>query len=308
MCWKKTVKPVVRKRLVGDLQQVYGIIQRRACRVISISRKPLRYRSVRQGQDTALITRLKALDGQYPRYGYLTLHSMLCAEGLVQNRKRTYRLYTHLGMQVRTRKRKKLQRPRVPIPVPDRPNERRSMDFVHDQLADGRRFRVLCIVDDYARVCVGQLVDLSISGQRMARLLEQLSQIRGLPRTLVLDNGTEMTSQAMFFWNQKSGVKLHFIQPGKSTQNALVESFDPRFRDSCLNLHWFKDLADARHIINGWHDHYNTQFDRTVLWVIGLLLCMNNMRPDNMKHSQLNWGPCRGKITADSIQTFAGTR
>ena len=141
--------------------------------------------------------------------------------------------------------------------VPTRPNERWSLDFVHDQLADGRRFRILNIVDDYSRVCVGQLVDLSISGARMVRYLEQLKETRGLPKTLVLDNGPEMTSKAMFFWSQEAKVKLHFIQPGKPTQNAFVESFNGRFRDSCLNQHWFRDLADARQIIDDWRDHYN---------------------------------------------------
>lgn len=251
------MKPAGRKRLVGYLQEDYGISQRRACRVIPISRKAMRYRSIRPDRDTAVIERLKVLAEQYPRYGYLTLHGMLKAEGLVQNRKRTWRLYTVLGLQVRTRRRKKLVRPRIPIPVPGRPNERWSMDFVHDQLADGRRFRVLCIVDDYSRVCVGQLVDLSISGQRIVRFLEQLSQTRGLPRILVMDNGPEMTSKAMFFWSRETGVKLHFIQPGKPTQNAFIESFNARFRDGCLNLHWFKNLNDARRITEDWRRHYN---------------------------------------------------
>jgi putative transposase len=253
---KKVVKPAGRKRLVGYLQD-HCSISHRACRVIPISRKGLRYRSKGELRDAALIDRLKALGEQYPRYGYLVLHGMLRNEGLVENRKRTYRLYTALGMQVRTRRRKKLIRPRVPMPVPNAPNERWSMDFVHDQLADGRRFRVPCIVDDYSRVCVGQLIDLSISGARMVRFLRQLAQTRGLPKTLVIDNGPEMTSKAMFFWSRETGVKLHFIQPGKPTQNAFVESFNARFRDSCLNLQWFKDLSDAKRIIHDWQGHYN---------------------------------------------------
>ena len=178
------------------------------------------------------MNRLKTLGEQYPRYGYLLLHGMLQAEGLVTNRKRTYRLYTELGMQVRTKRRKKLQRPRLPMSVPTRSNERWSADFVHDQLSDGRRLRVLNIVDDYSRVCVGQLVDTSISGMRMVRYLAELEQTRGLPKTLVLDNGPEMTSKAMFFWSQEKQVRLHFIQPGKPTQNAFVESFNGRFRSA----------------------------------------------------------------------------
>ena len=142
--------------------------------------------------------------------------------------------------------------------VPVEPNERWSLDFVSDQLGNGRRIRILNIVDDYSRLCVGQLVDVSISGTRMVRFLDQLRELRGLPRTLVLDNGPEMTSKAMFFWSQQSGVKLHFIQPGKPTQNAFVESFNGRFRDGCLNQHWFRDLDDARRIIDAWRGHYNT--------------------------------------------------
>ncbi len=105
--------------------------------------------------------------------------------------------------------------------------------------------------------CVGQLVDVCISGARMVRWLDEIIERRGRPRTLVLDNGPEMTSKAMFFWSQKRGVKLHFIQPGKPTQNAFVESFNGRFREGCLNQHWFKDLADAQRIISDWRTHYN---------------------------------------------------
>ena len=252
------VKPAGRKRLVGYLQQHYVVSERRACRLIRISRKAVRYEPQRPNQDATLIGRLKTLGEEYPRYGYLMLHGMLRAEGVVENRKRTYRVYSDLGMQVRTKRRRKLVRPRVPMSVPTRPNERWSADFVHDQLADGRRIRILNIVDDFSRVCVGQLVDLSISGARMVRLLDELRETRGLPNTLVLDNGPEMTSKAMFFWSRQHSVKLHFIQPGKPTQNAFVESFNGRFRDGCLNQQWFKDLADARQIIATWRRHYNT--------------------------------------------------
>ena len=253
------VKPAARKRLAGYLQEQHQVSQRRACRVIPISRKAVRYVPQRPLQDAPLVARLKALGERYPRYGYLMLHSLLRAEGEVVNRKRTYRLYTELSMQVRTKRRKKLVRPRVPMAVPSRPNERWSTDFVSDQLANGRRIRVLNIVDDYSRVCVGQLVDVSISGARVARFLDQLRELRGLPRTLVMDNGPEFTSKALFFWSRKTGVKLHFIQPGKPTQNAFVESFNGKFRDSCLNRHWFRDLDDARHIIEGWRKHYNAE-------------------------------------------------
>lgn len=124
-------------------------------------------------------------------------------------------------------------------------------------LTNGRRIRVLNIVDDYSRVCVGQLVDASIPVTRVARYLDQLSKLRALPRTLVMDNDPESTSKALFFWSRRTGVKLHFIQPGKPTQNAFVESFNGRLRDGCLNQYWFRDLDDARQIIGDWRKHYN---------------------------------------------------
>jgi putative transposase len=223
---------------------------------LGISRIAMRYQP-RPSNDGQLRSRLCQLAEQYNRYGYLLLHGMLKNEGLVQNKKRTYRIYTELGLQVRTKRRKKLIRPRVPLDLPSRSGERWSLDFVHDQLSCGRRFRILNIVDDFSRECVGQLLDFSISGQRVARYLGQLAEQFRLPKTIVCDNGTELTSKAMFFWSQAQGVRLHFIQPGKPTQNAFVESFNGKFRDSCLNQHWFRDLFEARCVIQEWREHYN---------------------------------------------------
>ena len=250
------MKPAAKKAVVGFFQQRHGLSQRKACRIIGISRQAMLYRSKKRS-DEPLRQRLKALGEQYPRYGYLMLHALLKAEGLVINRKKTYRIYKELGMQVRTKKRKKLIRPRVPLALPSRPGERWSIDFIHDQLANGRRIRILNIVDDYSRRCVGQLVDTSISGLRMTRFFDELSSMHLLPKTIVMDNGPEMTSKAMFLWAQRHRVKLHFIQPGKPTQNAFVESFNGRFRDLCLSQHYFKDVEDARTIIDRWRHHYN---------------------------------------------------
>ena len=258
------VKPSARRELVSHFQAQHDFGPRRARRLAGISRKAMRHRPVDRG-DEALKARLKVLGERYPRYGHLLLHAMLKAEGLVENRKRTYRLCTELGMQVRTRRRRKLVRPRVPMSLPTRVDERWSMDFIHDQLSDGRRLRILNVVDDFSRACVGQLVDTSITGQRLARYLEELGAKRGLPRTIVLDNGPEMTSKAMFFWSQEAGVRLHFIQPGKPTRNAIVERFNGRFRDSCLNLHWFRDLHEAREIVSKWRTHYNTERPHSAL-------------------------------------------
>ena len=133
-----------------------------------------------------------------------------------------------------------------------------SMDFISDQLATGRRFRVLNVVDNYSRECVGQIVDYSISGKRVSQWLDQLAVTRGRPESIVMDNGPEFTSKAMLVWSQRTGVELRFIQPGKPTQNAFVESFNGKFRDACLNSHWFVDINDARRSIETWRVHYNT--------------------------------------------------
>ena len=250
------VKPARKKPIVGRLVKHYQLSERKACHLVGLSRTAYRYEP-KDKPDIQLRERLKTLASQHSRYGYLMLHSLLKAEGLVVNRKRTYRIYTEEGLQVRTKKRKKLVRPRLPMEVPSRPNQRWSMGFVPDQLSNGRRFRTLNVVDDYSREMVGQLVSVSISGQQVARFLDQLKERRKLPSTIVCDNGTEFTSKAMFFWSKEREVKLGFIQPGKPTQNAFVESLNGKFRNECLNQQWFRSMEGARYEVDRWRNHYN---------------------------------------------------
>ncbi|WP_127924094.1 MULTISPECIES: IS3 family transposase [unclassified Pseudoalteromonas] len=255
--FKKVVTPAARKPVVRHLIDEFSLSERVACKLAGVSRTGFRY-SLRNKTDDSVRTRLKILAAQYPRYGYLMLHGLLKGEGLVVNRKHTYRLYTEEALQVRTKKRKKLTRPRQPIEVPTTPNQRWSMDFVSDQLSNGRRFRVLNIVDDFSREMVGQLVSVSISGRQVARFLSELIEQREKPKKVICDNGTEFTSKAMFFWSKESEVQLGFIQPGKPTQNAFVESLNGKFRNECLNQHWFRTLDEARYEIDLWRKHYNT--------------------------------------------------
>lgn len=232
--------------------------ERRACNLVGLDRTVARYRSRRQEKDAALRARMRELAAQYRRYGYLRLHVWLRQEGLVVNHKRTYRVYHAEDLSLRKRSRKRLpQRERLPITVPDRPNQRGSLDFVSDQLWTGRRFRALCVVDDCTKECPAIYVDFSISGLRLSYLLEALRSSRGLPKEIVLDNGPELTSKAMFLWAQARGVQLRFIQPGKPVQNAFAESFIGRLRDECLNDHWFGSLLEARRLIEEWRTHYN---------------------------------------------------
>jgi putative transposase len=249
------VKPASKKHVISHLIDRFNISERNACRLVGLSRTAYRYRHVEK-DDARLRDRLKALAATYSRYGYLMLHGLLKAEGLVINKKRTYRLYSEEQLQVRTKKRKKLQRPRVPMAVPTAPNQRWSMDFVSDQLSNSRRFRVLNVVDDYSREMVGQLVSVSITGAQVTRFLQQLGDEGKLPRSIVCDNGPEFTSKALFFWSKETAVKLSFIQPGKPTQNAFVESLNGKFRNECLNQHWFRSLEEAEYEIAKWREHY----------------------------------------------------
>lgn len=250
------VKPTDKKQAVSCLIEEHRISERAACELAGLSRTGYRYKAALL-DDVALRARLKALASEYTRYGYLFLHALLKAEGLVINKKRTYRIYTEEKLQVRTKKRNKLQRTRQPMIVPSTANEQWAMDFVSDQLSSGRRFRVLNIVDVYTKEMVGQLTAISISGHQVARFLDLISEERKLPRVITCDNGTEYTSKAMFFWSKKTNVKLGFIQPGKPTQNAFIESLNGKFRNECLNQHWFRSLEEARSEIDQWREHYN---------------------------------------------------
>lgn len=192
------------------------------------------------------------------RFGSPRLHVLLKREGLVVNHKRTERIYKLEKLSLRLKKRKR--RPagvRIKLPMPQKPNKRWSMDFVQDVLQDGRRFRILTVVDDFSRECPGVEVDTSIGGFRVARVLDRLSEQRGLPESITVDNGPEFAGKTLDEWAYRKGVKLNFIQPGKPVQNAFVESFNGRLRDECLNESWFKNLNEARAIIEDWRIDYN---------------------------------------------------
>jgi putative transposase len=175
------------------------------------------------------------------------------------NHKRVHRIYREAGLQVRRRRRKRLTRAeRVPLPVPSRGRERWSMDFTVDTLADGRGFRTLNIVDDFTRECVAIEVDRSLPGLRVTRVLDRLRAAIGLPQTIVMDNGPEFAGRTLDAWAYAHGITLRFIRPGKPIENAYVESFNGKFRDECLNEHWFVNLVDAKETIESWRIDYNT--------------------------------------------------
>ncbi len=236
----------------------FELSERRACALVGLGRSTCRYRPWRLDWPE-LRERLRTLAGERRRFGYRRLHVLLRREGYGINHKRIYRLYCQEGLAVRRRgRRRRIGRGSPLLGAPTRPNERWSLDFLADVLEDGRRIRILAIVDDYTRACLATEVDTSIGGRRVVEVLQRLVASRGQPAVLLSDNGPEFAGRALDAWAYARGIRLHFITPGKPTENAYIESFNGKFRDECLNEHWFFSLADARSRIEAWRWDYNT--------------------------------------------------
>jgi putative transposase len=243
---------------VAHLCRSYEVSQRRACSVIGTDRSSIRYRSSRP-DDATIRTRLRELAAVRRRFGYRRLLVLLRREGVQMNHKKLRRLYAEERLQVRRRGgRKRALGTRAPLVVPQGPNQRWSLDFVSDAFTDGRRFRILAMVDDFTRECLTLVADTSLSGARVARELDAVIARRGRPISCVSDNGTELTSLAILKWSQETGIDWHYIAPGKPTQNAFIESFNGRLRDELLNDVLFTSLPQARQALRAWKDDYNT--------------------------------------------------
>jgi putative transposase len=252
------VGPAAKREAVSHLKTQFEMSERRACSLISADRKMIRYRGVRPA-DTELRARLRELANLRHRFGYRRLFILLRREGEPSGINRIYRLYREEGLAVRKRRaRRKAVGTRAPILVEARANARWSLDFVHDQFVCGRRFRILNIVDDVTRECLGAIADTSMSGVRVARELTAIITRRGKPGMIVSDNGTELTSNAILVWAKDNGIEWHYIAPGKPTQNGFVESFNGRMRDELLNESVFFGIAHAREAIQTWATDYNT--------------------------------------------------
>ncbi|WP_271612376.1 IS3 family transposase [Bradyrhizobium sp. CCBAU 21362] len=259
LLFKKMVGPAAKRAAVAHLQAVMSLSERRACSIVGADRKMVRYRSSRP-PDVALRGRLRDLANERRRFGYRRLFVLLRREGEASGINRIYRLYREEGLTVRKRRaRRKAVGTRAPILVEARPNARWSLDFVHDQFANGRRFRILNIVDDVTKECLGAIPDTSISGRRVARELTAIVERRGKPGMIVSDHGTEFTCNAMLAWCKDAAIDWHFIAPGKPMQNGFVESFNGRMRDELLNETLFFELDDARAKIANWVADYNLQ-------------------------------------------------
>ena len=232
-----------------------GLSQRHVCRLLKIDPKTVRRPELRG--DEAVRARLRTLAGERRRFGYRRLGILLGREGIRMNHKKLYRIYREEGLAVRRRRgRKRATGRRAPLALPQVPDQRWSLDFASDCLA-ARRFRILVVVDDFTRECLAAVADTSISGVRVARELDGLVARRGVPATIVSDNGPELTSRAVLAWTNRVRLDWHYIDPGKPQQNAFVESFIGRLRDELLNEEVFEDLAQARRLLERWRLDYN---------------------------------------------------
>jgi len=251
------VTPAVKREAVAHLMEMHQVSQRRACDVLQVDRSSIRYQS-RRGNDAELRAAIKRVSRERRRFGYRRIHVMIAREGFEVNHKKVRRIYVEEKLQVRRRGgRKRALGTRKPMVLPDSPNQRWSLDFVSDALTDGRRFRILTVVDDFSRENLVLTADTSLSGQRVARELDRMIAERGMPKTIVSDNGTEFTSMAILKWVQETGVDWHYIAPGKPQQNGFIESFNGKLRDECLNETLFGTLRDAQNTLEKWREDYN---------------------------------------------------
>jgi putative transposase len=251
------VTPAARRAAVTAAREAHGISERRACSIIAADRSAIRYRH-RRADDAAPRMRLKELAAERRRFGWRRLKLLLEREGIRMNHKKLRRLYIEERLQVRRRGgRKRALGTRAPMTLPQGPNQRWSLDFVSDTLTDGRRFRILMVLDDFTRESLCLVPDTSLSGKRVARELDTVIAHRGRPLLCVSDHGTELTSNAILTWCQDTKVDWHYIAPGKPQQNAFAESFIGRLRDECLNETLFTSLRQARAVLTSWQRDYN---------------------------------------------------
>lgn len=249
-----------KRKLVDEMRGEWSVSIRRACQVLLFDMSSYHYRSRRPGQ-AVLETRIKEICQTRVRYGYRRVHVLLRREGWRINHKKTYRVYREMGLQLRnkTPRRRVKAKLRDDRQVATRPNETWAMDFVHDQLATGRKIRVLTVVDTFSRYSPAIDPRLSYRGEDVVRVLDKVCADVGYPMMIRVDQGTEFVSRDLDLWAYARGVTLDFSRPGKPTDNAFIEAFNSRFRAECLNAHWFMSLEDARQKMEAWRRYYNEE-------------------------------------------------
>ena len=252
------VKPADKKIAVNILQNEMDITQSRSCRLVKLRISTYKYQSVRK-DDSELRNKIIFLSNQNKRFGHKRIHALLKEEGVEANHKKVYRIYKEEKLALKRKKRREKPKRLCNLILAENPNEIWSMDFVSDSLAGGRKFRTLNIIDILTRESLAIEVDFSLPSERVIKVLDRIIEFRGKPKLIRIDNGSEFTSRVITKWAQKNGIEFAYIQPGKPTQNAFIESFNGKFRDECLNENWFFSLNHAKNLIEEWRINYNTK-------------------------------------------------
>ncbi|EDQ8758783.1 IS3 family transposase [Salmonella enterica] len=276
---KKPLKPAFKRELVTHLITAFGLSIRQACRSLNLSRTVYHYRPDNT-RDEPVITALQAAAERYPRYGFPKLFQVLRRQGYMWNHKRIYRIYCLLKLNFRRKGKQRLPvRNPSPLATPEALNQSWSVDFMHDALVCGRRFRTFNVVDDFNREALSIEIDLNLPALRVVRVLDRIAANRGYPVMLRMDNGPEFISLALAEWAEQHAVKLEFIQPGKPTQNAFIERFNRTYRTEILDFYLFRTLNEAREITERWVSEYNCERPHESL---------NNMTPEEYRqHNHL---------------------
>lgn len=250
------VAPGAQRNCARELVHLHRLSERRATRLLGANRSVVRYRT--KTEDEALVEKIKAIAFERRRFGYRRIHMILKRSGIRINHKKVFRIYRACGLKVRKRSgRKRAIGTRGSIAPPLRPNQKWVLDFVHDALANGRKLRLLTVLDAFTRECLSIETDMSLGGRRVVQVLDGLMKERGKPEMILSDNGTEFTSNSIWAWSNENGVLWSYIEPGKPYQNGNIESFNGKLRDECLNENWFLTLRDAQRQIEKWRNDYN---------------------------------------------------
>jgi len=251
------VTPQVKRACCIAVVNIHGYSERRACKLVGANRASIRYVS-HKPDEGLLREKITSIAHEKRRYGYRRIHLLLKRDGININHKMLFRIYKKLGLKVLKRGgRKRALGTRVIAMELIKKNQEWSLDFVHDVLANGRRLRMLTVVDDFTRESIKITVDTALSGKRVCEELEKVIELRGKPERILSDNGTEFTSTAVLGWCEKNNIRWDYIQPGKPYQNGYIESFNGKLRDECLNEHIFTDLHKAQKLVEAWREEYN---------------------------------------------------
>lgn len=237
----------------------HRLSERRACHLVGANRSTVRYTS-RKAQSEDLKQEIKEVAMEHRRYGYRRIHLVMKRRGKKINHKKIYRIYKELGLKVLKRGgRKRAIGDRKIERLITRANQCWALDFVHDSLSNGRKLRLLTVMDTYTRESLKIEVEYSLNGESVLRALEEIIQKRGKPEMILSDNGTEFTSNKVIRWQKEKKIRWEYIEPGKPYQNGNIESFNGKLRDECLNENWFLNLKEAKRVIEKWKNHYNTE-------------------------------------------------